>query len=117
MRSRRASHGSVRPLNCGVSRTMFERIALIAATWIALYVVGCGSAEVPSTYYDSYELALSDGAMSRGWIPMWLPRTSSEIREAHSVETNQSMLAFKFDGAEVLEANGTCSQIGPLDPG
>jgi hypothetical protein len=94
---------------------MSKGITALGVAGITLCFAACNSVDVPSAYYESYAVALSDGAMSRGWIPTWLPRTASEIREVHNTDTNQSMLGFRFDGAEEFD-DSSCIRVEPRDP-
>ena len=36
----------------------------------------------------------SEGAVSAGWIPEWIPVGASSLREVHDIDTNESALAF-----------------------
>jgi len=76
-------------------------------------VAGCD--ETPEVYYPGYEVAISSDAIVRGWIPVWLPKSAIEIREKHNLDTNQSMLAFRFNGSEKVEVASGCERIEPIN--
>ena len=75
-------------------------------------VAGCG--ETPQVYYPTYEAAVSAGAISRGWIPALVPKSAVEIHEIHNLDTNKSMLALRFNGAEKIELGSSCERINPF---
>ena len=77
-------------------------------------VAGCG--ETPEVYYPTYEIAVSAGAISRGWIPGLLPKSALEIHEIHNIDTNKSMLAFRYNGSEKIEVSTICEPISPFKP-
>jgi hypothetical protein len=37
-----------------------------------------------------------DGAITRGWIPEWIPASATNVREVHDLDTNRSQLAFAY---------------------
>jgi hypothetical protein len=41
------------------------------------------------------------GAFSRGWLPDWLPASSSEIWESHDQDSNDLYVKFKFEKVEL----------------
>jgi hypothetical protein len=89
-------------------------IILVAILGI-LRVVGCE--ETLEEYYSTFEAAaaaVSAGAVSRGWIPAWLPRSAVEIHEIHNLDTNRSMLAFRFVGSDRIELGTLCEQDDPV---
>lgn len=67
-------------------------------------------------YYQTFEAAVTAGAVSKGWVPAWLPKSANEIHEKHNLDTNQSMLAFRFNASEKLEVGGDCERIDPYKP-
>ena len=71
-------------------------------------VTACG--ERREVFYA--DAARQASAIERGWIPEWLPRSARDIREIHDLDTNQSMLAFSFDCADVPKLGTSCKQIG-----
>ncbi len=62
----------------------------------ALLTVGCG--EEPEVHYANWEQASGGGAISRGWLPEWLPRSAHNIRERHNIDTNQGAFSFSAGG-------------------
>ena len=63
-----------------------------------LALTSCG--DIVERYYPGYDSANASGAVERGWIPGWLPKSAQNINEAHSIDTNESLLSFEFQTAE-----------------
>jgi hypothetical protein len=86
-------------------------------TWIAIIMVGgiagllayCYYTENPKSYFKNYEEAKASGLMERGWIPTFIPKSSTEINEQHSLDTNRVWMSFKFspDDTEGIKQNCT----------
>ena len=68
-------------------------IALVLATerWIGL--------DMHATYATLTD-AKADGAVTRGWVPEWLPPSARDLQESHNLDTNASWLTFTFDAAD-----------------
>ncbi len=103
-----------RAAQASVSQPMLRAIISSAVIASSCAVVGCG--ETPEVHYPSYEAAVSAGAISRGWIPAFLPKSAVEIHEIHNIDTNKGMLAFHFDGSEKIELGSGCERIDPFKP-
>ena len=69
---------------------------------------GLGSSALDSTYANLDELK-SDGAMERGWVPLWVPQTSRIILESHDVDTSVSSLRLSFAPTEGWSVPSTCA--------
>lgn len=65
--------------------------------------------------YADLATAERAGAIRQGWIPDWVPRSAREIRELHDLDTNQSMLSFRYDPNDLLTVPSTCSQVRPSE--
>ena len=77
-----------------------------------LLISGC--AEALDSEYPNVSAAREDGAIARCWVPSWIPESAKKIHEFHDIDTNQSMLAAKYDDAEPIRWNEHCEQIEPL---
>ena len=73
-------------------------------------VLGCG-APTQEFYYDSYALAVKDGAIQRGWLPLWLPVASTKIFVAHKVDTGAQMWAADAPVGTELVLASTCRSV------
>lgn len=45
--------------------------------------------------YATHADAVHDGAVQRGWIPEYVPRSATEIAEVHDLDTNAQLLRFQ----------------------
>jgi hypothetical protein len=86
------------------------RVPLIVSV---MTLTGCG--ETLDTTYADFQLARAEGAVERGWIPGWTPRTAVNIFESHKIDTGESMLAASYDESERLDWRENCEQVGPFD--
>ena len=64
-------------------------------TLLSSAVSGCVETTLDASYPTMAE-AISAGAVSRGWIPAWLPKHSTNLREVHDLDSNESALVFQF---------------------
>ena len=55
-----------------------------------LFLVSCERTDVS---FESYDELVQENALQSGWYPLWLPESSTDIREAHDIDTNDSMLS------------------------
>ena len=79
------------------SRFLLAKMVLLAI--ILLIAVGCTPGETPEEAYAGYDEALADGAIERGWIPVWLPETAVNIQEKHDLDSNASILVIDVAGS------------------
>src|SRR5437764_14440471 len=86
----------------------FVIASVLVITWTA-----CGEQrEASNSERASAERA---GAIQRGWIPDWLPKSARGLREVHDLDTNQSMLTFRYDPSDELTVPNNCSQVLPSE--
>ena len=85
-------------------------IALLVAVPVACgaYVVILFSGERPYTIYESYSEIVEDGAIERGWIPLWFPKAATEIHEVHDLDTNVMASSFSLPDGYPLELPSNC---------
>ena len=75
-----------------------------------LVIGGCLNDVLDESYSDMNE-AIKDGAIDRGWIPEWIPKTAINIKELHNLDTNQSALAFDIPSQTIWELPEQCNSI------
>jgi hypothetical protein len=75
------------------------KMLLIAGA--ALFLAACVlsywllfEADVQSSSYSSYKDAEAGDLFQRGWLPPFIPTTSSAIQEIHDLDTNQRCASF-----------------------
>jgi len=89
-------------------RSIFAPCAVLL---MGVVVASCG--ERAEVFYADAGAARRDGAVERGWIPEWLPKSAREIHELHDIDTNQILLAFSFDPVDRPGLAPSCSQVRP----
>lgn len=52
------------------------------------------------SYYPTYEAAIKDGSLERGWLPKIIPSSSSEIHEQHNIDSNEVWISFNLPASE-----------------
>lgn len=69
--------------------------------------------ETPASVFRNYDDAAKNDAVGPGkWLPSWLPKSASEIHEAHNIDSNQVWLEFKT----INSLRDLGHQCQPMDP-
>ena len=90
----------------------------MGATAIALLLpalMGCRGDRFES-FYPTFADADRDGAITRGWIPPFLPRNSSSIREIHDLSPSEEWCAFDFTPSDSYLQSKLTREIRTLPP-
>jgi len=83
----------------------------VAGSVLVATVLLCSCNEMFESRYANKAEADRDGAISRGWIPSWLPASATDIREIHDIDTNETWLKFAAMEADLLALATQCSAI------
>ena len=59
---------------------------------LACSLLACDATEHRSASYRNYAAAVEDGAVTRGWVPEWVPPEALHLKETHDLDTNQVCL-------------------------
>lgn len=86
-------------------------------TWIAIILVGCvlglfsycNYVENPTSHFSNYEDAKASGIMETGWIPTFIPQSSTEIKETHNLDTNTVNMTFKYSAGDTNDIEKNCT--------
>ena len=62
---------------------------------LAALMCSCAEGVLDATYATRADAAAA-GAIERGWIPPWVPPEAFALHEVHSVDSNESALAFSL---------------------
>lgn len=89
-----------------------ERL-FVAVSVLIITFTAC--AERQEASYVDLAAAERAGAIHRGWVPDWLPKSARGLREVHNLDTNQSMLAFRYDPSDQLAVPKSCSRVQPRE--
>ena len=71
-----------------------------------LVSVGCTDDVLEKSYSTTAD-AVADGAVTRGWIPKWVP-SAIEINEIHNLDTNESALSFTVENSGAWAPPAAC---------
>ena len=63
----------------------------------------CCRGERPESHYNTYQDAVNDGAVRRGWIPAGFPKSAFDIYEKHDLDTNVVWIRCSFRDMEDLK--------------
>ena len=86
-------------------RLVWIGLSIVMAVVSVIYLISC--AEIPVSEYANYDDARKAKAIGESkWLPSWLPESAVNIREAHSIDTNQVWLEFRIDSVNALTAKG-----------
>jgi hypothetical protein len=75
-------------------------------------LVGCELLEEKESHYATYEQAEREGAVKRGWIPAYVPRSATNIRERHDLDTNDQALRFNAPREDIKRI---VAEMAPLN--
>ena len=66
---------------------------------VALFLLtSCGVlSEDRDVVYKNHAEAVADGAFTRGWLPVLVPVSASEIHESYNLDTNEYWLTFTLN--------------------
>lgn len=93
-----------------------RRRSIAALPLVLALILGACNAPAETLYVDM-AAAEAGGAVMRGWVPPFLPRGATEIREAHEIETGETWGRFRLDDTERREfartlVPATVAQVG-----
>jgi hypothetical protein len=77
----------------------------------AALAASCG--ETKESHYPDRAAAVADGAIKRGWLPEWLPRSASSIDEWHDLDTNRTVASFSYGEGDAPVLPSECRAPDP----
>lgn len=90
-----------------MSAKPFAVVAALVAVAVTTYTA-LSSGEVVEERYATWEEARLAGAVEEGWIPPFVPRSATDLRDLHDIDSNLQILRFQAP-TEDLEA-----MVGPM---
>ncbi len=72
----------------------------IGSALLLLALAGCRDLDVVTASYNTLADAREAGAIARGWLPDGLPPGTTDLREAHGLDTHARWGLFSFPVAE-----------------
>lgn len=78
---------------------------------LVFIIAGCGE----TIKSEGHDFESAKILMDTGWLPKWLPESSTDIRESHNLDTNTVVASFNpnIDGVWHPQE---CDRIGPFEP-
>lgn len=83
------------------------RTAVVVMAVLAVAVVGCARDRYESSYADLVQARQRD-AIDRGWIPEFLPESTTDLREVHDPRTRQHVVRGTLTEGELP---GDCDEV------
>lgn len=93
-------------------------LLLVACTG---YLASCGSPNqfgdsyVIDSHYVTYSDAMADQATAKGWLPLWLPKSATDVFERHSCDTNEVWARFSVSSDDLRAILGNSSSVDGAD--
>jgi hypothetical protein len=77
---------------------------------VAFAMTGCLDTTLEKSY-STMATAVADGAVTRGWIPEWVPANATDLDEVHDLDSNESALSFNVPANSELALPVQCKLI------
>ncbi len=84
-----------------------KQVGMAVAAIASLWLIGCS--ERPESQFATREAAAE--LIKRGWIPEWLPDSTTDIYELHDLDTNEVWLRFAYAKTDVPPFKSLCYSV------
>jgi len=91
--------------------TKYLAILLVVLAIPVAMIGACHYIENPKTNYNSMAEVQADGAVTRGWVPSFIPKETTEITEQHNIDTNNGFISFKLPNRGLIVNGNPCKPI------
>jgi hypothetical protein len=85
--------------------------AVLVPPLIAVTFALAACTETIEASYATFAEAEAAGAITKGWVPHWLPPSTTGIREVHNLDTNRFMLRFAVPKGTDVRLPERCKQV------
>lgn len=92
----------------------FSIVLLIVVLLFVGGLAACFPGETVEAAYSDFDQAAAAGAVERGWIPEWLPKSAVNIREKHNLDSNAGIMRFSQELEFVLPSG--CEESSDVPP-
>lgn len=82
---------------------------LVTLLVLCLIVAGCSL--VMDSDFATQKEADAAGMVRKGWIPEWVPREATKLREVHDLDSNASQLSFFMPPGTGLDLPPVCRPV------
>ncbi|MBZ5540343.1 MAG: hypothetical protein LAN61_07470 [Acidobacteriia bacterium] len=103
-----------RILRSMISSKAFLLMAVLCVGLACILVVGCGDRR--ELFYPAFADADKDGAITRGWIPDYLPESSRAIHSVQEVSPSKEWCAFEFLPTDSQSLRKNLKSVDALPP-
>ena len=98
-----------------VKKPILITVLVVLAIPVAM-IGACQYIENPKTNYNSMVEVQADGAVMRGWVPLFIPKEATEITEQHNIDKNTGFISFKLpDRGLIVNGNSPCKPIDYIE--
>ncbi len=73
-------------------------------------LVGCNG-ETITNYFANYSEMQSSGIFEKGWLPSYLPKSATAIKENHNLDSNIVNATFVFNPTDVESVKENCKAL------
>lgn len=81
---------------------------------LASAMTGCLDTTLDASY-PTMGAAVADGAVTRGWIPEWVPINATDLDEVHDLDSNEHALSFSVPADTKLALPVECEPVQARD--
>ncbi|MCP3921658.1 MAG: hypothetical protein GY714_03640 [Desulfobacterales bacterium] len=75
----------------------------------------CHYYESPTSYFSDYSEAKASGIMKRGWVPTFIPNSSTEIKETHNIDARTVDMTFRYSSGDSKDVHSNCKIVKTTD--
>ncbi|WP_147271749.1 hypothetical protein [Corallincola holothuriorum] len=67
--------------------------------------------ENPSITFQNFDELQASGLIESGWLPAYFPRSSTNIKEQHNIDTNEVNATFQYKASDLINLLKHCHLI------
>jgi len=88
---------------------------LAIAFGLIIFLLFLNYLEEPKSEFANYNEVKASGIMDRGWIPTYIPKSATNIKEQHDIDTNWVEVTFKYTIGDIEDTKEACDSIEYLE--
>lgn len=73
-------------------------------------LAGCSGEKITSSF-NNYSEMQSSGIFEKGWLPSYLPKSATNIKESHNLDSNIVNATFVFNPTDVESVKENCKLL------
>ncbi len=95
--------------------TIFVLLALLGVISSALMLMKY--LESSKNEFATFEEMKEAGLIQKGWLPDYFPKSATNIREGHNIDTNRVWATFKYESSDLQSIEAQCKEIAKSPAG